>query len=145
MAFWPGIPIRRGGRRCFVVSAFAAPASGRYSPPEPGSDRCLTEGGNAMTVKVAIVTGAGSGIGRASAVALLHAGWKVALAGRRADTLKETVARAGDAGSRALAVPTDVADPASVKALFDKTRAEFGRVDMVFNKDRKSTRLNSSH
>ncbi|HEY9566879.1 MAG TPA: SDR family oxidoreductase [Thalassobaculum sp.] len=86
-----------------------------------------------MTGKVAIVTGAGSGIGRASAVALLHAGWKVALAGRRADTLKETVARAGDAGSRALAVPTDVADPASVKALFDKTRAEFGRVDMVFN------------
>src|SRR3546814_19434247 len=93
-----------------------------------------------MTGKVAIVTGAGSGIGRASAVALLHAGWKVALAGRRADTLKETVARAGDAGSRALAVPTDVADPASVKALFDKTRAEFGRVALGLNVGRASCR-----
>jgi len=86
-----------------------------------------------MTGKVAIVTGAGSGIGRASAVALLHAGWNVALAGRREDALKETVARAGDSGRRALAAPTDVADPASVKALFDRTKAAFGRVDMVFN------------
>ena len=86
-----------------------------------------------MTGKVAIVTGAGSGIGRASAVALLKAGWHVGLAGRREEALQETVARAGDAGSRALAVPTDVADPASVKALFDRTKAAFGRVDMVFN------------
>ena len=86
-----------------------------------------------MTGKVAIVTGAGSGIGRASAVALLKAGWHVGLAARREEALQETVARAGDAGSRALAVPTDVADPASVKALFDRTKAAFGRVDMVFN------------
>ncbi len=86
-----------------------------------------------MTGKVAIVTGAGSGIGRASAVALLKAGWHVGLAGRREEALQETVARVGDAGSRALAVPTDVADPASVKALFDRTKAAFGRVDMVFN------------
>ena len=86
-----------------------------------------------MTGKVAIVTGAGSGIGRASAIALLKAGWKVGLVGRRADALAETVAKAGDAGSNGLAVPTDVSDPASVKALFDKVKAAFGRVDMVFN------------
>jgi len=82
---------------------------------------------------VAIVTGAGSGIGRASAIALLRAGWRVALAGRRADALEGTVAEAGDAGPRALAVPTDVRDPASVKALFATTRDTFGRVDLLFN------------
>jgi len=82
---------------------------------------------------VAIVTGAGSGIGRASAIALLRAGWRVALAGRRADALQDTVAEAGDAGPRALAVPTDVRDPASVKALFATTRDTFGRVDLLFN------------
>lgn len=86
-----------------------------------------------MTGKVAIVTGAGSGIGRASAVALLKAGWKVGLAGRREDALKETIGRAGDAAGNGLAVSTDVSDPASVKALFDKVKAAFGRVDMVFN------------
>ena len=86
-----------------------------------------------MTAKVAIVTGAGSGIGRASAIALLEAGWSVSLAGRREDALKESIAKAGSVGGRALAVPTDVADPASVKALFDRTVAEFGRVDLVFN------------
>ena len=65
-----------------------------------------------MTGKVAIVTGAGSGIGRASAVALLKAGWSVALAGRREDALKDTLAKAGDAGKNGLAVSTNVADPA---------------------------------
>jgi len=83
--------------------------------------------------KVALVTGAGSGIGRASAVALLKAGYQVVLAGRRADALQETAAVAGDAGSRALAVPADVTDPASVQALFDKTREAFGRLDLLFN------------
>ncbi len=86
-----------------------------------------------MTGKVAIVTGAGSGIGRASAIALLKAGWSVGLAGRREDALKDTLAKAGDAGKNGLAVSTNVADPASVKALFDATKAKFGRVDMVFN------------
>jgi len=83
--------------------------------------------------QVAIVTGAGSGIGRASAIALLKAGWQVALAGRREDALKETIAQAGDAGARAIAVPTDVRDPASVNALFDATRDAFGRLDLLFN------------
>ena len=68
--------------------------------------------------KVAIVTGAGSGIGRASALALLKAGFHVALAGRRADALEATRAAAGDGADRVLVVPTDATDPAAVKALF---------------------------
>ena len=86
-----------------------------------------------MSDKVAIVTGAGSGIGREAALALLRAGYGVALAGRRAERLKETVQAAGEAGSRALAVPTDVADPDSIRALFAKTKERFGRLDVLFN------------
>jgi NADP-dependent 3-hydroxy acid dehydrogenase YdfG len=81
---------------------------------------------------VAVVTGAGSGIGRVVARALLGAGWRVALAGRRADALQETAGDAGDVGT-ALAVPTDVADPDSVAALFAVVRAEWGRVDLLIN------------
>jgi NAD(P)-dependent dehydrogenase (short-subunit alcohol dehydrogenase family) len=83
--------------------------------------------------KVAIVTGAGSGIGRAAAIALLQTGYHVALAGRREDALQQTIVEACDAGSRALAVPTDVRDAASVKALFAKTHTAFGRLDLLFN------------
>ena len=83
--------------------------------------------------KVAIVTGAGTGIGRQVALALLGEGYSVALAGRRAEPLEETVTQAGAAGSRALAVPTDVTDPASVRALFAKTKEAFGRLDLLFN------------
>ena len=83
--------------------------------------------------KVAIVTGAGSGIGRASAATLLGAGYKVVLAGRRATPLEETLAQADAASAMALAVPTDVGDPASVRALFDKTKETFGRLDVLFN------------
>ena len=83
--------------------------------------------------KVAIVTGAGSGIGRETALALLRAGYAVALAGRRAERLEETVKAAGAAGERALTVPTDVADPDSIRALFAKTKAAFGRLDVLFN------------
>ena len=83
--------------------------------------------------KVAIVTGAGTGIGRQVALALLGEGYSVALAGRRAEPLEETVTQAGAAGPRALAVPTDVSDPASVRALFAKTKEAFGRLDLLFN------------
>ena len=85
-----------------------------------------------MTPRVAIVTGAGTGVGRASALALLSDGYHVVLAGRRAGPLDDTVAQSG-AADRALAVPTNVADPASVKALFDTTLQRFGRVDLLFN------------
>ena len=83
--------------------------------------------------KVAIVTGGGSGIGRATALALLNEGYSVSLAGRRPDALAETIANAGASRARAMAVPTDVTDPDSVRALFEATIRDFGRVDMVFN------------
>ena len=84
--------------------------------------------------KVAIVTGAGSGIGRAAALALLGDGYCVALAGRRQDALAGTAQAAGsDARSRALAVPTDISDPGSVRALFARTKEAFGRLDVLFN------------
>ena len=83
--------------------------------------------------KVAIVTGAGSGIGRASALALVKAGFHVALAGRRADALEATRTGAGDGADRVLVVPTDATDPAAVKALFATVKEKFGRLDVLFN------------
>jgi NAD(P)-dependent dehydrogenase (short-subunit alcohol dehydrogenase family) len=80
--------------------------------------------------QVAIVTGGGTGIGRAAALALLGAGWRVAVAGRRAEPLQEVVKQAPE---RALAVPTDMTDPDAVRALFDATVKGFGRVDLLFN------------
>ncbi len=82
--------------------------------------------------KVAIVTGAGTGVGKAAALALLQDGYRVALAGRRVDPL-HAVAQESGAADRTLAVPTDVSDPDSVRALFDATVAAFGRVDVLFN------------
>jgi NAD(P)-dependent dehydrogenase (short-subunit alcohol dehydrogenase family) len=82
--------------------------------------------------KVAIVTGGGTGVGKAAALALLADGWRVAVAGRRIDPLNQVVAEA-DAQGRALAVPTDVADAASVEALFAQTVKAWGRVDLLFN------------
>ena len=81
---------------------------------------------------VAVVTGAGSGIGRAAALALASRGWAVVLAGRRAEALTATRAQATE-GARLLVQPTDVADPAQVEALFDAAVAAFGRVDLLFN------------
>jgi NAD(P)-dependent dehydrogenase (short-subunit alcohol dehydrogenase family) len=83
--------------------------------------------------RVAVVTGAGSGIGRAAALALLGDGFSVALAGRRRAALVETASLAGRARARALVVPTDVSDPAAVAALFSRTLRAFGRVDLLFN------------
>jgi NAD(P)-dependent dehydrogenase (short-subunit alcohol dehydrogenase family) len=83
--------------------------------------------------KVAVVTGAGSGIGRAVALALIGDGFAVALAGRRPDALEATAAQATGLTGRALAVPTDVTDPASVAALFARVKDSFGRLDVLFN------------
>jgi NAD(P)-dependent dehydrogenase (short-subunit alcohol dehydrogenase family) len=86
-----------------------------------------------MVERIALVTGAGSGIGRAVALALIREGYSVALAGRRKEALEETLAAGSPPGARGLAVPTDVSDPASVDALFAKVRQGFGRLDLLFN------------
>jgi NAD(P)-dependent dehydrogenase (short-subunit alcohol dehydrogenase family) len=83
--------------------------------------------------KVAIVTGAGSGIGKAAALALLKEGYSVALAGRRKEALEAVAKAAGADGARALAAPTDIGKPESVRALFAATKAMFGRLDVLFN------------
>ena len=83
--------------------------------------------------KVALVTGAGSGIGRAVAAALLQEGYKTVLTGRRADALDESLALAKAPKDAALAVPADVTDPKSVAALFQAVKAKFGRLDVLFN------------
>ena len=83
--------------------------------------------------KVAIVTGAGSGIGRACALGLLKEGWSVGLLGRRIDALNETAALAGDAKDRALPVACDVGQEPQVGAAFDAVVARFGRLDLLFN------------
>src|ERR1035441_2588038 len=83
--------------------------------------------------KIALVTGAGSGIGSAVSLALQSAGYSVVLAGRRAEALERTAASAASPGGRMLPIPTDVTDPNSVRALFAKTREAFGRLDVLFN------------
>jgi len=90
--------------------------------------------------KIAVITGAGSGIGRASAHVLLEAGWSVALAGRRKEMLEETASLANAPPPRTLVVPTDVADPASIAALFDAVKRTYGRIDLLFNNAGTSTR-----
>jgi len=83
--------------------------------------------------RIALVTGAGSGIGRQIALALLRDGYGVTLAGRRQDALEETVKIAAEFGTHALVAPTDVSDAASVKNLFAQAKARFGRLDLLFN------------
>ena len=83
--------------------------------------------------RIAVVTGAGSGIGRATALAFLEDGWKVAVAGRRKDALEETLDLGKAKNERGLAVATDVGDPQSVAALFKAVKEKFGRVDALFN------------
>jgi NAD(P)-dependent dehydrogenase (short-subunit alcohol dehydrogenase family) len=84
-------------------------------------------------IKVALVTGAGSGIGRTVALALSGVGYQLVLAGRRKEALEETLAMAGTAKGSALAVAADVSDPAAVRALFSQTEQAFGRLDLLFN------------
>jgi NAD(P)-dependent dehydrogenase (short-subunit alcohol dehydrogenase family) len=83
--------------------------------------------------KIALVTGAGTGVGKHAALALLEAGWAVVLAGRRREPLESTAEEGKAFGPRTLVVPTDVADPASVAALFAETKRTFGRLDLLFN------------
>ena len=83
--------------------------------------------------KVALVTGAGTGIGKHSALALMREGYAVVLAGRRKDLLEATAAEGKVTGSPSLVVPTDVSDPESIRALFAKTKDTFGRLDLLFN------------
>jgi NAD(P)-dependent dehydrogenase (short-subunit alcohol dehydrogenase family) len=91
------------------------------------------------SAKVAVITGAGSGIGRATAVALFEAGFAVVLAGRRREALEETAALAAPP-PRTLVVPTDIRDPAAIAALFGAVRASYGRIDLLFNNAGTSTR-----
>jgi len=90
--------------------------------------------------KTIIITGAGSGIGRASAHCLLEDGWTVVLAGRRKPMLEETASLGNAAPPRTLAVPTDVSDPASIAALFEAVKSTYGRIDLLFNNAGTSTR-----
>ena len=83
--------------------------------------------------KVALITGAGTGIGKAVTLALLQDGYHVALAGRRREPLEQVVAEAGAAGKQTLIVPTDVGDPAAVRMLFARAKEAFGRLDLLFN------------
>jgi NAD(P)-dependent dehydrogenase (short-subunit alcohol dehydrogenase family) len=90
--------------------------------------------------RIAIVTGAGTGIGRAVAIGLLEDGYSVVLTGRRAALLEQTVRDAGAQGAHALVAPNDVSDPAAVRALFARTRTAFGRLDLLFNNAGVTTR-----
>ncbi len=92
----------------------------------------MTSSGN-LGNKTALVTGAGTGVGRAVALALLKDGYRVALAGRRKDMLEQTVKEAGANGKNALVVPTDVGKPDQVAALFAQIKNQFGRLDVLFN------------
>jgi NAD(P)-dependent dehydrogenase (short-subunit alcohol dehydrogenase family) len=85
------------------------------------------------STKVALVTGAGSGIGKTVALALAREGYSVVLAGRRRDVLESVIGEAREPSSRTLAVPTDVRDPSSVAQLFSRTKEVFGRLDLLFN------------
>lgn len=83
--------------------------------------------------KVAVITGGGTGIGKATALAFIKDGYRVVITGRRTEPLDETIKEAGVDSSRMIGVPTDVGNPEAVKALFAKTKATFGRIDVLFN------------
>lgn len=110
----------------------ARPGSPAARPGAAGADPRPESATGAAAPRTALVTGAGSGIGRAVALALAGAGWNVVLAGRRPEALRETARLAGDAAAT-LCVPTDVTDPAAVTALFDAVRDGCGRLDLLFN------------
>jgi NAD(P)-dependent dehydrogenase (short-subunit alcohol dehydrogenase family) len=107
-------------------------------PPYEIVDR--KRGNMATQGQIAVITGAGSGIGRATAHELLEAGWSVVLAGRRHEMLEETAALANAPPPRTLAVPTDLRDPAQIAALFEAVKQTYGRIDLLFNNAGISTR-----
>ena len=94
----------------------------------------------AIQGRIAVITGAGSGIGRATAHALIEAGWNVVLAGRRREMLEETASLAKAPPPRTLVVPTDLRDPAQIAGLFDAVKSTYGRIDLLFNNAGISTR-----
>jgi NAD(P)-dependent dehydrogenase (short-subunit alcohol dehydrogenase family) len=123
---------RLSDRRDAALPSSGSPSLSPIFPVEPrGAELCC----RAMSTgtKHAVVTGAGSGIGRATALALLADGWSVALAGRRPEPLHATAEAAAEGRDRALVVPTDVRNPPEVRALFARATAAFGRVDVLFN------------
>ena len=91
--------------------------------------------------KVAVITGAGTGVGNRTALALIENGYSTVLAGRRAELLEATAVEAGPRFSQALVVPTDVTDPDSVRNLFARTKEVFGRVDILFNNAKLNTKF----
>ncbi len=107
------------------------------TPPKPSASPKL---GEAERRRVAVVTGGGTGIGRAVALGLLDEGYSVVIAGRRKALLEQTRTDAGAHGARALVVPTDVSDAEAVRALFATTRETFGRLDLLFNNAGSTTR-----
>src|SRR3977135_3894031 len=102
----------------------------RSQPRSRMAAKPMAQGENTMADRVAVITGAGSGIGRASTLALCKDGWTVALLGRRKDAVEETAGLAK--GGKTLPIPTDVADPDQVVAAFATVKEKFGRVDMLF-------------
>jgi NAD(P)-dependent dehydrogenase (short-subunit alcohol dehydrogenase family) len=107
--------------------------SGYHATGYPRGEKILEEMSMGSMAKVAVVTGGGSGIGRAVAIALAAEGYAVVVAGRRKEPLEATAAEGANRGSRMLCVATDVADPRSVRALFAQTVEAFGRLDLLFN------------
>ena len=105
-----------------------AAAVWRMAPESGGNGSYSDKGGSMSVERFALVTGAGTGIGRASALALARAGWQVALAGRRREPLEEAAGEIKALGRRAVAAPCDVGDPEAVKALFASIEREFGRL-----------------
>lgn len=132
------IDLRAAARQSIPGGLGIEPTDGSSSGPILEQPRIRTQAVDGIGTmdqhgKVAIVTGAGSGIGRASSLALLQDGYSVVLAGRRSEALLETVERSGAARSRALVVPSDVTDPESVRLLFESAARAFGRLDLLFN------------